>query len=101
MDVSLHPIKSSSRSILHNLFSYYLYDMSEFMGWNPDRSGRYRVNHKSLNPYWQNRGHWPYFIHVDDQLAGFFFVREYPANRQLVDVDPFFCCVIFAGKGWA
>lgn len=32
MDVSLHPIESSSRSILHNLFSYYLYDMSEFMG---------------------------------------------------------------------
>jgi predicted acetyltransferase len=99
MDVSLHPIKPSSRSIVHNLFAYYLYDMSEFMGWNPDCSGRYRVNHESLNLYWRDRGHWPYFIHVDDQLAGFFLVREYPANRQLVDVDQFFLLRKFRRQG--
>ena len=99
MDVSLHPIAFDARSVLHNLYSYYLYDMSEIMGRSPEPSGRYTFDHKSLNKYWQDRGHWPYFIHLGDQLAGFFLIGEYPANRQRLDVDQFFVLRKFRRQG--
>ena len=98
MDVSLHPIASDARSVLHNLYSYYLYDMSEIMGRSPEPSGRYTFDHKSLNKYWQDRGHWPYFIHLGDQLAGFLSSGNIqPIDNGWMSIS-FLCCVNFAGK---
>ena len=43
MEVSLREIEPQSRSVVENLFQYYVYDMSEFMGWPPNDSGLYFV----------------------------------------------------------
>ncbi|MFM2486437.1 GNAT family N-acetyltransferase [Celerinatantimonas yamalensis] len=99
MSVSLVKIEQDSRYILENLFVYYIYDMSEFMGWSPDQQGQYTFNHESLTPYWQERDHIPYFIHVDNELAGFALIRHYPANPAVFDIEQFFVLRKFKGNG--
>ncbi|BCG18081.1 hypothetical protein HLBS07_19330 [Vibrio alginolyticus] len=41
MDVQLVKIKREERQVLENLFFYYVYDMSEYMKWNPDKNGTF------------------------------------------------------------
>lgn len=72
MDVQLIEIQREKRNILENLFFYYLYDMSEYMGWNPDPTGKFAYNASILDPFWQQKDHIPYFIYVNNELAVFF-----------------------------
>ena len=70
-----------------NLFQFYAYDLSEFMGFDVARVGSYTLP-QSLWNYWGGaagtgeirwpaewRGH-PFLIRADDQLAGFALVRQ-------------------------
>ncbi|MCY9846312.1 hypothetical protein [Vibrio caribbeanicus] len=41
MNINLKKIEVSSRYILENLFTYYIYDMSQYMGWDPNSDGQY------------------------------------------------------------
>lgn len=84
---------------MENLFSYYLYDMSEFMGSNPNSNGLYISKPALLDPYWQGDNHVPYFIYADDILAGFALIRRYPADQQIFDIDQFFVLRRFKGQG--
>ncbi|MGF1908301.1 GNAT family N-acetyltransferase [Vibrio kasasachensis] len=99
MDVFLKQVDIGSRYILDNLFPYYVYDMSEFMGWDPDADGCYTFKVESLDPYWQAHDHTPYFIYWRDQLAGFVLVRKYPTKQAIFDVEQFFVLRKFKGKG--
>ncbi|ANW26825.1 acetyltransferase [Vibrio coralliilyticus] len=99
MNVTLERIKQSERSTLENLFSYYVYDMSEFMGWTVPSHGKFTFNQQSLNPYWQRDDHTPYFIYVGDELAGFALIRAYPENKEILDIEQFFVLRKFKGQG--
>lgn len=68
MEVSLVKINAGSRHILENLFPYYIYDMSEYMGWSPNDNGHFSFNKSSLDVYWERVDHAPYFIYVDNEL---------------------------------
>lgn len=99
MEVSLKRIGSDSRHILENLFPYYIYDMSEFMGWNPNSDGLFTFNSATLDSYWKEADHVPYFIHVGKELAGFALVRNYPSEPEAFDIEQFFVLRKFKGKG--
>ncbi|WP_432468315.1 GNAT family N-acetyltransferase [Agarivorans sp. Z349TD_8] len=99
MEVSLVKIGAKSRHILESLFPYYIYDMSEHMGWSPNENGHFTFNKSSLDVYWKQEDHVPYFIYADTELAGFVLVRKYPTNRQFYDVEQFFVLRKFKGKG--
>lgn len=43
--------------------------------------------------------HYPYFISVDSELAGFALVRRYPSNPAIYDMGQFFVLRKFKGKG--
>jgi len=99
MDVSLQKIKLESRHLLENLFPYYIYDMSEYMGWKPNESGLFTFNSASLDIYWLKSDHAPYFIYVGEELAGFVLVRNYPENETVYDIAQFFVLRKFKGQG--
>jgi len=99
MEVSLKRIGSDSRHVLENLFPYYIYDMSEFMGWNPNSDGLFTFDCATLDSYWKEVDHVPYFIHVGKELAGFALVRNYPIEPETFDIEQFFVLRKFKGKG--
>ena len=61
MEVSLVKINAGSRHVLENLFPYYIYDMSEYMGWSPNDNGDFSFNKSNLDVYWERVDHAPYF----------------------------------------
>ncbi|GLS90191.1 hypothetical protein GCM10007916_12580 [Psychromonas marina] len=99
MEVSLNEIKLESRHVLENLFPYYIYDMSEYMGWAPSESGLFTYNADSLDLYWNRSDHFPFFIYVGEELAGFVLIRKYPENESVYDIAQFFVLRKFKGKG--
>lgn len=99
MEVTLKRIDVESRYVLENLFPYYVYDMSEFMGWNPDSNGLYTFSSAALNPYWHDSSHVPYFIYAEKLLAGFALIRKYPADLDIFDIEQFYILRKFKGQG--
>ncbi len=99
MEVSLKKIGVESRHILENLFPYYIYDMSEYMGWNPDENGQFTYNSSNFDVYWELDDHAPYFIYVESDLVGFVLVRRYPENNAVYDIAQFFVLRKFKGRG--
>lgn len=100
MEVQLVQIKREERHILENLFCYYVYDMSEYMKWNPDKDGTFGgYDVSKFDPYWERNDHTPYFIMVNNELAGFVLIRHYPGDLSLYDVAQFFVLRKFKGRG--
>ena len=58
----------SDFAVVKNLVPYYIYDMSEFMGWEPNAEGRYD-GCDDLRHYWEKPDHHPYLIRVDGSRA--------------------------------
>lgn len=99
MTVQLIKIEEQERKILENLFSYYIYDMTEYMKWNPDHEGKFTYDYSKLDVYWELDDHIPYFIYVDSELAGFVLVRRYPSDLSIYDIAQFFVLRKFKGQG--
>ena len=78
MSISL--VHAEHCQYVENLFQYYLYDMSEYMGWPPDKDGTYKIvkSLTDLAEYWSKPEHYPYLIMVDNEVAGFFFGQKIP-----------------------
>jgi predicted acetyltransferase len=86
-------------AVVANLFELYAYDLSEFMGFDVGRTGRYGLP-QSLWNYWGGaagtgehkwppewRGH-PFLVHADDKLAGFALVKQ--LSDTAFDMGEFF-----------
>ena len=86
----LDPITVPQRSVLEHLFQLYLHDISEFLGWPVTGSGRYELPDGLLDPYFNDSDHWPYFVFVECELAGFSLVRKAPGLGDLFDMGQFF-----------
>jgi len=87
------------RHIVENLFTYYVYDLSESGQWPCGHDGLYSYNPALLEPYWSDDHHWPWLIYSDDELAGFCLLRRYPDNPERFDIDQFFVLRKFKGQG--
>ena len=100
MEVQIVKIEREERHVLENLFCYYAYDMSEYMKWNPAEDGTFGgYDVSKFDPYWIRDDHVPYFIKVDNQLAGFVLIRRYPSDFTRYDVAQFFVLSQFKGQG--
>ncbi|MFD2178879.1 GNAT family N-acetyltransferase [Veronia pacifica] len=99
METTLKKIPVHSRSVFENLFQYYRYDMSEFLGLAPDDHGLYVTRSSQFDVYWKMPDHHPFFIYADGNLAGFILIRRYPARPELFDIDQFFILRRFKGQG--
>lgn len=90
--ISIQKVEYEQKSILRNLLELYKYDFSEL---DPDddinSNGLYE--YKYLDHYWTEDGRYPFFIMVDDKLAGFALVRsmgENNLNQTIYSIAEFF-----------
>ncbi len=99
MKVSLKA--ADSHEYVSNLFQYYIYDLSECMGWPPNDDGCFFVDDSvtGLSDYWNRPDHFPYLIFVDGEVAGFSLVRKYPGNVDEFDMGQFFVLRKYKRKG--
>ncbi|MDP2671934.1 MAG: GNAT family N-acetyltransferase [Candidatus Daviesbacteria bacterium] len=75
MKIELVSVTEKEKHILANLLELYEYDFSEFSNSDLDENGRY--GYKYLDSYWQEENRHPFFIKVDDKLAGFVLVNKH------------------------
>lgn len=111
MNFTLVEVENSDYTLIQNLIRFYIYDMSEFMGWpcpanglfggvddQPYYFGRMPENKEAQWPDgWTGKG---YKILVEGEIAGFCLVRLFHHNHtQLHDIGEFFVLRKFRHQG--
>ena len=98
-NINLRQIIYNQKGVLENLFSYYVYDMSEFLGLSITDNGLFTFDKNSLTAYWHQNDHKPYFIYVENEIAGFVLLRRYPECKSIWDIEQYFVLKKFKGQG--
>jgi len=77
MKVALKKVELEEREILLNLLEKYGYEFSQYQKNDVNKLGLY--GYQYLDCYWwDSEKRWAYFIEVDDKLAGFIMINDYP-----------------------
>jgi predicted acetyltransferase len=99
MDVTRHEASADDALIARNLSSYYVYDMSEHMGWPAKADGTFG-GCDDLESYWIDPRKHAFMLRAGDEAAGFVLIL---ANNAEADVDysvtDFFVLRKFRGQG--
>jgi predicted acetyltransferase len=77
--------------LLANLLELYAHDFSEFDALEINASGRFGYEHLPL--YWKEPGRHPFLVKINDNLAGFVFIRQgsqVTNDEEVWDVAEFF-----------
>ena len=74
MEVKLKQIPFEEKETLKNLLEKYDYEFSLYDKLDVNNSGLY--GYEDLDHYWSKENRWPYFILVDDKIAGFVMVSD-------------------------
>lgn len=98
MNIELTRAQAFELPLVKNLVPYYVYDQSEYMGWNCNAEWRWD-GCDELPDYWEKPNHHPYVIRVADNIAGFVLVRPYPNERERWEIGDFFVARAFKGRG--
>jgi predicted acetyltransferase len=75
MNIKLAKIKKSQKEIVKNLLEKYLYEFSQYDKTDINELGLYGYDY--LDNYWTEKNRWPYFIKLDNKIAGFILVNDY------------------------
>ncbi|MCM3783523.1 GNAT family N-acetyltransferase [Neobacillus mesonae] len=78
--ISIQEVEYEQKSILRNLLELYKYDGSEFDP-EDDINANGLYEYKYLDHYWTEDGRYPFFIMVNDKLAGFALIRTMGINE--------------------
>ena len=99
MDVTLHPATPEDLPVVKNLVPYYIYDMSEHLGWPCSSDGRFD-GCDDLESYWSAPGKHAFVLRAGDEPAGFVLIL---ADGSQPDIDysitDFFVLRKFRGRG--
>jgi len=98
MDIHIISATAEDFPVIKNLVPYYIYDMSEFMGWDCNVEGRWD-GCDDLSDYWEEQDHHPYLIKVDNNVAGFAMVRRFPVEPERFEIGEFFVARKFKRRG--
>ena len=97
--VTLHEATDQDLAVVRNLVPYYIYDMSEHMGWPCTPEGRFD-GCDMVPTYWEEPGKHAFMLRASDEIAGFALVR---GNHEEEDIDysiaEFFVLRKFRGQG--
>lgn len=99
MNIELKPIAYADKLILRNLMELYRHDYSEYDGADVNEHGRFEYRY--IDNYWTEEGRAPYFVTVDDKLAGFALTREWVADDggQIRSLAEYFVMRKYRRKG--
>lgn len=99
MDVTLHEAVDADLAVVKNLVPYYIYDMSEHLGWPCSPDGRFDGCDR-METYWTEPGKHAFMFRQGEEWAGFAMVR---GNHEEPDIDfsmaEFFVLRKFRGRG--
>ena len=98
--VSLTLAVEAERPLLQNLAQLYVYDWSEFLGFDVGASGRF--GDLALAPYWFDAWRHPFLVRVGDTLAGFALIDErskITGASGVTDMTEFFVLRKFRRRG--
>jgi predicted acetyltransferase len=70
MKVVLYKAKASDLAIVKNLVPYYIYDMSEYMGWGTTPDGRHS-GCEGIEAYWSDSDRHAFILRAGREPAGF------------------------------
>ena len=76
MNISIVPVSKDEKEILRNLLEKYDYEFSQYHKRDVNDLGLYGYDY--LDSYWTEKNRFPYFIKIDNKLAGFIMVDDYP-----------------------
>lgn len=100
MKISLTPIKKEEYEILINLAEKYEYEFSQYSNVDVDVMGTFGCA-DWLQIYFSEQNYWPYFIKVEEKLAGFILICDDAFEGYHTDfiVDEFFIIYKYRGIG--
>lgn len=101
-DIHLMPATLAEHSIIQNMGRFYVYDMSEHMGFEPGweipADGLYECI--DFKKYWTDSNAFPYLIYYNKELAGFVIVDKKGSNNSIeFNMAQFFILRKFKNKG--
>jgi predicted acetyltransferase len=76
MNITIEQITIEEKEILRNLLEKYDYEFSQYDSRDVNKLGLYGYDY--LDHYWVENNRYAYFIKVDNNLAGFIMVNDYP-----------------------
>jgi predicted acetyltransferase len=83
MKVEIVPVGINEKEILRNLLEKYDYEFSQYDNRDVNKLGLY--GYKYLDNYWTEEKRWAFFIIVDENLAGFAMVNDFPEASEETD----------------
>ena len=79
MNISIELVKKEEKEILKNLLEKYNYEFSQYNDLDVNNLGLYGYDY--LDCYWTEENRFPYFIKVNNNLAGFVMVNDYQEEK--------------------
>ena len=73
-EVALHEATDQDLPIALNLVPYYIYDLSEYLGWPCTPEGRF-VGSDWFPTYWEKPARHAFMLRAGQELAGFALIR--------------------------
>jgi predicted acetyltransferase len=81
--IKIVPVSENKKEILRNLLEKYDYEFSQYNKREVNDLGLF--GYKYLDHYWTEERRWAYFIYVDDKLAGFAMINDFPEAKEETD----------------
>ena len=100
MNISIEPILIEQKSVFVQMMELYKYDFSEFSDDDINEYGYF--GYSRIDDYWNEEGRYPFFIRVDEKLAGLVLVRSCCEYNNLADphnIAEFFVMKKYRRKG--
>jgi ribosomal-protein-alanine N-acetyltransferase len=97
MRIEVLEARENDIPIIDNLARFYVYDLSEYMGWSCPENGLFGCDDWG---FWSNQRNHFFVVRVDGELAGFAVIEELGEDRDAdYDVAQFFVLRKFRRKG--
>jgi RimJ/RimL family protein N-acetyltransferase/predicted acetyltransferase len=97
-EIKLIPAKLADYPIIQNMGRFYVYDMSEYMGWNIPDDGLYECI--DFKKYWETTDAYPFLIRYRHELVGFAIVDKKGSDATIdFNMAQFFILRKFKKKG--
>lgn len=99
MKISIASVKKDEKEILNNLLEKYRYEFSQYNKMDVNSLGLY--GYDFLDNYWTEDNRFPFFIKIEDKLAGFVMVNDYPELKLETDysISEFFVMYKYRRQG--
>lgn len=101
MNIAFKTIIQSDSNVFHNLYNYYLYELSAYSMEDVTTEGKYII--EDISPYYLDSRLYPYLIIADKMIAGFILVTSPPYVTAGIDysIQEIFILPKYRGKGVA